>query len=179
MRRKATSSLASLCSRQFRSTYSDLTIQRPNGNLPSWYSAANVTLLLGPSLRPCMQCAAVMARSACLLCTTAAVQKCRSLPFLTVNKAPTAGVPLNETAVGATEGDCDGDGDDAGDAVNDVAPGLRAWETARASGTTDMTISAPALAVAANSARAHPQSVRDCGMPASYGLPARLRPVLA
>src|SRR5215472_17574627 len=146
MRRKATSSLASLCSRQFRSTYSDLTIQRPNGNLPSWYPGANVTLLLRPSVRPCMQCAAVIARSACLLCTTAAVQKCRSWPFLIVNRPPTARVPLNETAVGVADGDADGDGDGDGDPAGDGAAEsagdgevavLRPCATAKAAGATD------------------------------------------
>src|SRR5215469_1581330 len=77
-----------------------------------------------------MQCAAVIARSPCRLRTTAAVQKCTSLPFFTRSSAPIAAVPLKATAVGGdTEalGDGDGDGD---------APGEPDWS---ADGTCDGT----------------------------------------
>src|ERR1700677_5113676 len=55
-----------------------------------------------------MQCAAVMSRSWCLLLTTLAVQKwLPSLPLFHVKRAPTAGVPLKDCPLAATDFDAD------------------------------------------------------------------------
>src|ERR1700759_4759761 len=56
---------------------------------------------------PLTQCAAVRTRSPCGLDTTLAVQKCSpSRPAVSVNSAPTAGVPAKARAGGADETSC-------------------------------------------------------------------------
>src|SRR5689334_17804769 len=56
---------------------------------------------------PLTQCAAVRTRSPCGLDTTLAVQKCGpSRPAVSVNSAPTAGVPAKGRAAGEDETSC-------------------------------------------------------------------------
>src|ERR1700728_4769155 len=104
--RNAKSSSGSAVVAHAVSTKVRVTGQTPRGAVPLLYPGTKAMPGDPVPEWPFRQWAAVTTRFPAVLFTTVALQNCwPSRPSLTVNSAPTAGVPLNETGVARADSD--------------------------------------------------------------------------